>query len=267
MGILDRIDSFILESDTMLFEAFSANMKEIIPSDVLARLGYMLNRMGLDVQKSEFTEFEKGSTTPGKMKDRFIICFYNEKNKYKKNSWAVIGNDDSKEQWINVDARTFFNDRKYTKKSLIEYADNIWIVTKANGASSYDIQRMRREAKRGAEALTRNSRVGYDVDKSGYDVESARDRLKNKAFELKKDKILSDIISAVDSKLKEKSSFLLSLSNRGFEKLEYADLIKIGDDMSKLFNVIRDLKMRYVKDKDTYSISKETAQILFDKLK
>jgi len=88
MSIIDKIDEFLSEEMNsfecdLILEEFSSSMKQIIPAKTLARLGKSLSGAGgLDIQNSEFTEFQKDSLTPGKMKDRYIICYYNDKNTY-----------------------------------------------------------------------------------------------------------------------------------------------------------------------------------------
>lgn len=208
MRLLDKIDEY-LEAESQLNEKYSKEMLDTFPSDLLKRLSRVLSgALQVDIEKTTFEEVPIGSITPGKLKDKFVICYYNS-GTYGRPEFAVIENmDDGKTLGIVAQSSNMFKN----KKQAIENADRIFIIKSFNNVSNYDIRRIRRENKKGATALTRNINA-FDSDKSGYDVDAYRKALKDRLYIIQKDTRSTKVLNKLKEISAEVTRFLNDLSN------------------------------------------------------
>ena len=236
MDLKEKIE-FYLKKEYNLYENFSREMLDTFPRDLLKRLGKALSgSYNIDIEKSEFTEAPK--TSPGKMKDKIIICYFNEMD-YGKPGYVIIENSDDG-KIIDVISSNPRSTRFKNKKQAIENADKIFVLTKANSVSNYDIKKLRRASKEGAIALDRDN-DNYFSDKSGYDVLRAKRNLEARLYARTKNSREKKVMDSFKAMIKPISDYLNKLS--AGEIPDYNEIKKYEQIISDLMRVTSSLAL------------------------
>lgn len=167
------------------------------------------------------------------MKDKIIICYY-EKAEQNKPGYTIIENlDDIKVSGIAAGSSKLYKN----KKQAIENADRIFIITKYNSVSNYDIQLLRRDRKDGIDVFDRTSDTWGDKDKSGYDVDKVHKALKQRLYATQKDNRTEKVLSKFKEISSDVTVFLQELSDGKIP--EYGDALKMEKTLQKIINVVK----------------------------
>lgn len=228
--LLEKINSYI---ENRLDEKYSKEMVEIFPKDELKKLSRLLsNFVHIDIEKSTFSEVPVGSVSAGKMKNKVIICWYEKTKKFN----VIENTDDGKT--LGVVGGT---SREYdkNKKQAIENADRLFVIDAINGVTNYDIRKLRRDQKDGADALNRNDPYyAANRDKSGYSIDPYKNALDDKLFARTKEKRIQAIMNRIKSICNDVTITLNKISDGKFKTIRGREMTELENKVKMLLAVV-----------------------------